>query len=127
MKRYLLRTAILLAAIPIAAGAALADGDPKKGERAFNKCKACHEVSVERNKVGPHLVGLFGRKAGAVDGFNYSDAMKNSGIVWDEENLDKYVEDSKNFIPGNKMVFAGIRREGEREDLIAYLKEATAK
>lgn len=126
MKRHLLRAAILLTAIPLATGVALADGDAKKGKRVFNKCKACHEVSTDKNKVGPSLRGVFGRKAGTVEGFNYSDAMKNADIVWDEEKIDKYVENPKEFIPGNKMVYAGLKKEDQREDLIAYLKEATA-
>jgi len=127
MKRRSLYAAVLLAALPAFAGHALAEGDAEKGKKVFNKCRACHNADVEKNKVGPHLVALFGRDAGAVEGFNYSDAMKNSGIVWDEETLEAYLKDPKGYIPGNKMPFAGIKKESELEDLLAYLEEATKK
>jgi len=127
MKRRSLYAAVLLAAMPLFAGHALAEGDADKGKRVFNKCRACHNVDVEKNKVGPHLVALFGRHAGAVEGFNYSDAMKNADIVWDEETLEAYLKDPKGYIPGNKMPFAGIRDEDQIEDLTAYLQEATKK
>jgi cytochrome c len=127
MKRMGLFAAVLLAALPLFAGHALADGDAAKGKRVFNKCRTCHDAEVEKNKVGPHLVGLFGRQAGSVEGFRYSDAMKNADIVWDEETLEDYLKDPKGYIPGNKMMFAGIRKDDEMEDLLAYLEEATKK
>ena len=79
------------------------------------------------NRVGPHLVGLIGRKAASVEGFSYSDAMKNSGITWDEESLSKYLKDPEGFIVGNKMAFAGVKKDDDLKNLIAYLKEETAK
>lgn len=103
-----------------------AEGDPEKGKKVFNKCKACHEVSSEKNKVGPHLVGIMGRRAGSVEGFKYSDALKKAGedgLVWDEETLAKYLADPKGFMPGNRMAFAGLKKEDEIEDVIAYLKQ----
>jgi len=106
--------------------AALADGDAAKGEKVFAKCKACHALEAGKNKVGPSLAGLFGRKAGTVEGFKYSDAMVNSGIVWDEEQLSKYLESPKEFVAGNKMAFPGLKKEDDRKDVIAYLKQATA-
>lgn len=106
--------------------AALAQGDPEKGERVFNKCKVCHVADEEKNKVGPTLVGIFGRPAGSVEGFKYSDAMKESGVTWDEETLAAYVADPKGYIKGNKMAFAGLKKEQEIADLIAYLQEVTA-
>lgn len=127
MKRTSLFMAALLAALPILGGHALADGDAKKGKRVFNKCRTCHNVDKEKNKIGPHLVGLFGRHAGSVEDFNYSDAMKNADVVWSEETLEEYLKDPKAFVPGNKMVFSGIRRESQLEDLLAYLEEATKK
>lgn len=127
MKFGHLFAAVLLAALPALAGHALADGDAAKGKKVFNKCRTCHNADVEKNKIGPHLVGLFGRQAGAVEDFRYSDAMKGSGVVWDEETLEDYLEDPKGYIPGNKMAFAGITKESDLEDLLAYLEEATKK
>lgn len=105
------------------AGAAHAQGDPEKGEKAFNKCKACHAVEEEKNRIGPHLVGIFGRPAGSVEGFKYSDAMKGSGIVWDDDTIAAYLKDPKGYIPGNRMPFAGLRKDDEIADLLAYLHE----
>lgn len=101
-------------------------GDPVAGQKVFNKCKTCHEVDQLKNKVGPELVGIFGRKAGSAPDFKYSDAMKNSGIIWNEQTLAQYVKDPKGFIPGNKMAFPGLKSDQEVDDLLAYLKQATA-
>jgi cytochrome c len=117
-----MRALILTLGMTLAtAGSAYADGDPAKGATVFKRCAACHVVDKEQNRVGPHLVGIVGRHAGAVDGFKYSDAMKDSGLTWDEDTLDKYLADPKGFIPGNKMAFPGLKKEDEREDVIAYL------
>ena len=100
--------------------------DLENGEKVFKKCKVCHtEEAGGKNKVGPNLHGLFGRTAGTVEGFKYSDAMTESGIVWSEETLDAYLAKPKEYIPKNKMAFAGIKDEQDRVDLIAYLKEVT--
>jgi cytochrome c len=101
-----------------------AEGDPKRGEQVFNQCKPCHSLEPGKNGVGPSLHGLFGRKAGTVPGYNYSAAMKNSGVVWNEDTLKQYLADPHKFIPGDKMPFAGIKNEQQLDDLIAYLKEA---
>jgi cytochrome c len=114
-----------LAVLQLAAAPAFAQGDPAKGEKVFNRCKACHVVDKEQNRVGPHLVGIIGRQAGSVEGFKYSDAMKNSGKTWDEETLAAYLKDPKGYIAGNKMAFAGLKKEDEVADVIAYLKQAT--
>ena len=103
-------------------GAARADGDAAKGEKAFAKCRACHSVKAGENKVGPSLAGVVGRKAGTVEGYKYSDAMKNSGITWNDDTLEKYLKNPKEFIPGNKMVFPGIKKDDEIDDIVAYLK-----
>lgn len=112
--------------LTIFAGSAFAEGDVAAGQKAFLKCKACHSVEASgKNGVGPKLHGLFGRKAGTVEGFKYSSAMTDSGITWDEKTLATYVADPKGAIPGNKMAFVGIKNATEMENLIAYLKEAT--
>ena len=111
--------------VALASSAALADGDPEQGAKVFNKCKACHVANEEKNRVGPHLVGIVGRPAASVADYKYSAAMAESGIVWDEEILDQYLASPKDVVPGGKMAFAGLRKEEERADVIAYLKSAT--
>jgi cytochrome c len=108
--------AALVAVVPAAASAQ----DAAAGKAVFNKCRACH--SFEKNMVGPSLAGIVGRKAGTAEGFNYSDAMKNSGKTWDEASLDAYITDPKAAVPGNKMVFPGVKDEADRKNLIAFLK-----
>jgi len=105
--------------------AALAEGDAAKGEKIYKKCKACHSLEAGKNKVGPSLAGLFGRTAGTDEGFKFSDAMKESGIVWDEATLDSFLEKPKKVVPKTRMAFPGLKKEQDRMDLIAYLKEAT--
>jgi cytochrome c len=110
----------------LTAGGAQAQ-DVDAGKKVFNQCRACHVLDQTTNRVGPHLGGLIGRKAGSVEGFSYSEAMKNSGITWDEEQLAKYLKDPKGAIPGNKMAYAGVKKDDDLKNLIAYLKEETAK
>jgi cytochrome c len=98
-------------------------GDPVAGEKVFKKCKVCHVVDKEKNKTGPHLVGLLGRTAGSVDSFTqYSKAMKASGIVWNVETLDGYLANPKTYLKGTKMAFAGLRKEKDRQNIIAYFE-----
>lgn len=116
------------AAATIAIPLAMADGDPAAGEKIYKKCKVCHYVDKKKNRVGPNLVGLFGRAAGTDEtyGKKYSKAMKESDVVWDEATLDQYLADPKGYIPKNKMSFKGLKKEEDRANVIAYLKEATA-
>jgi cytochrome c2 len=108
-----------------ATAAAQAAGDPKKGEQVFNaQCKACHSLEAGKNGIGPTLHGLLGRKAGAVSGYSYSAAMKSSGVVWNDDTLKPYLADPHKFIPGDKMMFAGIKNAAQLDDLLAYLKQA---
>ncbi len=121
MRRLLLLPIIGILAIE----PAQAEGDAAKGKSAFQACAACHSLEPGKAKVGPSLHGVFGRKAGSVAGFKYSPAMQKSDIVWSEETLDGYLANTKEFIPGNRMPFPGIKDGAKRQDLIAYLKEST--
>lgn len=108
-----------------AQGAALA-GDAANGEKVFRKCSACHTVEAGKHKVGPSLHGIIGKQAGTVDGFDkYSNAMKESGLVWDDATLRAYLADPRGFLDGTRMAFRGIRKPGEMDDLMAYLEQAT--
>jgi cytochrome c len=114
------------AMVACASGAALAQ-DLTAGENSFKKCAPCHAVGEgAKNKVGPVLNGLVGRKSGTVDGYSYSAANKNSGITWDEATFLEYIKDPKAKIPGTKMVFAGIKNENEAKALWAYLAQFKA-
>ena len=119
------RSLVALVALALTSSAALAEGDAAAGEKVYKKCKTCHVIDAEKNKVGPHLVGIFGRTAGAADGFRYSDAMMESGITWDEETIAAYLADPKGYIEGNKMAFTGLKKEDQIADVIAYMKQAT--
>jgi cytochrome c len=121
--RTLIVAAVLLAA---AAGAAAAQ-DVEKGAASFKKCRLCHAVGESaQNKIGPALNGLDGRRAGTVADFVYSDAQKNSGIVWGEASFKDYIKDPAAKVPGTKKAFAGIKDEEEAGDLWAYLKQFAA-
>lgn len=116
-----------VAALLLAGPAALAEGtgDPAKGQQAFTACKVCHSLEAGKNMMGPSLHGLIGRKAGTAPDYNYSGAMKNAGVTWDDANLTKYLTDPKAFVPGDKMAFPGIKDPTRLADLLAYLHQAT--
>lgn len=98
--------------------------DAAAGEKVFVQCRACHQVGeTAKNGVGPVLNGLFGRHSGSVEGYNYSEANKKSGITWDETVFAEYIKDPRAKIPGTKMIFPGIKNEREQTDLWAYLKQ----
>jgi cytochrome c len=127
--------AVAAALLALAAGPAFADGDAAKGQRDFKVCNACHSVEAGKNRTGPSLHGLFGRKAGTAEGYSYSSAMKEAGqkgLVWNEDAVFEYLADPGAFLRkylakasvSNKMVNK-FPKEEFRKDVIAYLKEAT--
>ncbi len=93
-----------------------------EGQKQFANCIACHSITPHQNGLGPSLYGLFSRQAGTVPGFRYSNAVKNSGIIWDQKTLDKFLTDPQQVIPGNRMPFSGIENPQQRADLITYLQ-----
>jgi cytochrome c len=116
-------SALVVIASSTAASAALAQ-DVAAGKTSFNKCMACHSIGEgAKNKVGPELNGLDGRKSGTVPDYSYSDANKNSGITWNEAQFKEYIKDPKAKIPGTKMTFIGIKNEQEVNDLWAYVSQ----
>ena len=122
MKKLTLSALVVIASSAFAS-AALAQ-DAAAGKTSFNKCLACHAIGEgAKNKVGPVLNGLNGRKSGTVEGYSYTEANKNSGITWDEAAFKDYIKDPKAKIPGTKMVFAGIKNEQEASDLWAFLAQ----
>jgi len=122
----MIKTAILSALfLSLTALPALAEGDAAKGEKIFKKCMACHTADEATNKTGPYLKGVVGRKAATAEGYKYSAdllALGEAGTVWDDANLDKYLENPKAMAPKGKMAFPGLKKPDERADLIAWLK-----
>jgi cytochrome c len=118
------RTSSALIILAFAAASPALAQDVAAGKTSFNKCLPCHSVGEgAKNKVGPELNGLNGRKAGAAPDYSYSEANKNSGLTWDEATFKDYIKDPKAKIPGTKMVFAGIKNEKEADDLWAFLAQ----
>lgn len=111
----------------LSTGPALAAGDAGKGKKVFAKCRACHVVDKPKNRVGPHLNGLFGRTAGTVEKYKYSKAMiakGEEGLVWTEETVAEYLKKPRAYVKGTKMAFPGLKKPEDIESVIAYLKEA---
>jgi cytochrome c len=114
-----LAPALLLAAAPRAAAQ-----DAKAGETTFKRfCAVCHSVVPGQNRVGPSLYGIVGRKAGSAPGYSYSEANKNSGITWTEDELEKYLANPQQVVPHTKMLFTGLKNPEDRKNVIAYLKQ----
>lgn len=131
MVKRLLLSAAFFCAVPAVAqslsGDALEPPSLERGAELWGKCRTCHTVEAKgRNLVGPRLHGVFGRKAGSQPDYRYSDAMKTSNVVWTEQTLDAYLAATQDFIPGNKM-YGGLAIAQDRVDLIAWLKQATAR
>jgi cytochrome c len=122
MKKSIFSALVVVTAMAAASSAQAQDA--AAGKTSFNKCLACHAIGEgAKNKVGPVLNGLDGRKSGTVEGYSYSDANKNSGITWNEAVFKEYIKDPKAKIPGTKMAFAGIKNEKEINDLWAYVSQ----
>lgn len=102
-------------------------GDPAQGEKIFKQCQQCHTLQPGRNLTGPTLHKIIGRTAGTVEKFNYSKANKESGVVWTEQKMFEYLENPRAFMPGTKMIFAGLRKPQDRADVIAYIQEQSKK
>ena len=115
--------AVAMAGSALAQQAAPTGGDPAQGERVFAKCRACHQIGEGAHAfVGPELNGLIGRHAGSLPGYSYSEAMKSSGLVWDEATFKDYIRDPRAKVPGTKMTFPGLSRQSDIDNVTAYLK-----
>jgi cytochrome c len=108
--------------IPLCAVAPAAAADVDAGKTAFKKCALCHTTEAGKNKIGPSLFGIFGRKSASLENFNYSEAMKKFDHTWDEATLETYLADPRGTVPGTKMIFPGIKDKTERDDVIGYLE-----
>jgi cytochrome c len=110
--------AVLLAFAPLAR----AEGDPQAGEAVFKKnCSVCHTTDEGKNKIGPSLHGIVGRHSATLPNFQYSEAMKSANKEWDAQNLDQYLSNPRGLVPGTKMIFAGLKNEQDRQNIVAYL------
>ena len=126
MKSISLLTFVASVALAASAGHSLA-GDAASGEKVFAKCKACHQVGeTAKNAVGPNLNGVSSRKSGSADGYNYSEAMKGSGLTWDEATFKEFIKNPKAKVAGTKMVFQGLAADKDGDDVWAYLSSFSA-
>jgi cytochrome c len=122
MKATILASCLISLLMIADAQAAIDQQALEQGQSAFRKiCSICHADRPGQTVIGPSLFGVFGRKAGSLAGFNYSEAMKSAGIVWDDDTLDKHLSDPRHFIPGNRMTYAGVKDPALRKDIILYL------
>jgi len=125
MRAFILTTCLVVIAVVLAQpSGASAAGDAARGKKDFLKCAICHSATPNTHKTGPSLAGVWGRKAGTVEGFSrYSDALRNSGVVWSDHTLDAWLQEPRKLIPGTTMTLAPIRDATERRNIIAYLKQ----
>lgn len=120
----MLRFCLIASAVFVGLATSANAQDAAAGEKAFTVCRACHQIGpTAKIAVGPVLNGIVGRKAGTYPGFTYSDANKNSGIVWTPEELDKYLTNPQAVVPHTKMIFPGIKNDKQRQDVIAFLEQ----
>lgn len=127
MKRHLSLTAAAAVLAVSSIGYANA-ADVAKGKKVFNKCKACHTLVAGKHRIGPSLAGVFGRKAGTTPKYKFSKAMKKAGaggLVWTPETMSAYLKKPRTYIKGTKMTFAGLKKQSDKDNLMAFLKEAT--
>jgi cytochrome c2 len=121
--RHALARLICALTLTCAASLAHAQGDAARGEKQFVDCASCHSLTAGENGVGPSLAGVLGRKAGTLDDYRYSPALKRSNIVWSPQTLETFIADPQKAVPANRMPYAGMTNAGERADLIAYLQK----
>ena len=119
--------AIAALAVSLASAASAQDGDAARGQRLFNQqCRSCHTLEKGgATTSGPNLYGLFGSKAGTAQGYEFSESMIRSGLIWDDKTVSDYLRDPKAAVPGTKMVYSGMKQAGQLADMLAYLKQAT--
>ncbi len=120
--RTFVKVAAVAALATVASVSSFAEGDAAKGEKVFRKCKACHTLEAGKNRVGPSLAGFIGRKAGGLDGYKYSKAMKAADFVWDDASFSEYMKSPRKFVKGTKMAFVGLKKPQDVADLLAYLR-----
>ena len=126
-----LATVLIALFVTLFAAPAFAEGDAKKGKRVFNKCRACHTLDAGKNRIGPSLHGMFGRRAGTAPGYKFSKAMKKYGaedganVIWTPEIFATYIAKPRKVVKGTKMAFPGLKKKADRDNLLAYLMEAT--
>lgn len=121
MSKFILTLALVVSSSTVA----IAERNSASGEALFGQCSSCHTVEAGKHRSGPSLYGIVGRDAGTVEGFRYSPAITNSGLVWDEETLAGFLMDPRGTIRGNRMGFRGVRSQQDADDIVAYLNSLT--